>query len=330
MTMMEERYNNEQINNTVKVLRAISIVCVATAHCDPFSNHLLECLRRLIGTIGVPAFLICSGYYFKQNESAKVFWCKKIKKIVIPWVLWGLITYLINCHVYANIFSLFELCLWTLGFKTWLYFVPVLLICFGINRISDRNVWLGIQLFISYVMWVLCYLKVIPEMKFFTYYQNPLIHLQFFTIGRLLAKYKISRMLKPSIKEKVCFLIATCFIGFLYTRVGEIGYWKSLYSIPFELLCVLLIFWVSYSLKKFRLLQYIGMKSYFIYFVHLQIGNTIVNKLLSMIIPGFDIESILFFLKPLFVVLLCFAIYYLLKRLFKLLNIDNITWILSL
>ena len=83
MNKIDNSYlGKERLSRTIYVLRAISITCVVSAHCESFLSNA-ETIRRLLGTIGVPCFLICSGYFFNQKQPAKEFWMKKLKNIFL-------------------------------------------------------------------------------------------------------------------------------------------------------------------------------------------------------------------------------------------------------
>ena len=131
-----------ELSKTLYVLRALAIICVAAAHCESFRYAPAETVRGLLGTMGVPCFLICSGYFFDPAQEAKVFWTKKLKSIVIPWIVWGILTFAIMVVMGGRTLNAVEAIRWIIGYKTWLYFVPVLLCCFAIFRISVRKWWL--------------------------------------------------------------------------------------------------------------------------------------------------------------------------------------------
>lgn len=78
------------IDNSVSKLfyniRGFAIISVAYAHSLPFSTLFLYDVSSLIGIIGVPCFLIASGYYYRKQEW-KDFLSRKIICIVVPWLI---------------------------------------------------------------------------------------------------------------------------------------------------------------------------------------------------------------------------------------------------
>lgn len=66
-------------------LRGIAILSVAYAHSLSISSYPLNGITKLLAVIGVPLFLICSGYFLKHSdEGLKEVLSKKIRTIVIP------------------------------------------------------------------------------------------------------------------------------------------------------------------------------------------------------------------------------------------------------
>lgn len=69
--------NLKSDSNFFYTLRGFAICSVVYAHSIDVQNHSLSVLGSLFGLIGVPLFLICSGYYFK-NQPWPEFWRKKL------------------------------------------------------------------------------------------------------------------------------------------------------------------------------------------------------------------------------------------------------------
>ena len=87
--------SDKDISNTFYVLRMVAIISVAAAHCGSFSNVQTEVFRQMLGTIGVPVFLIASGVYFRRVRDVQDL--IKKKKIIVPWIVWGSLLYIIEC-----------------------------------------------------------------------------------------------------------------------------------------------------------------------------------------------------------------------------------------
>ena len=76
------------ISKTFYVVRMFAIISVATAHLGTLDPAVVDTIKSMIGTIGVPVFLICSGYYFRRTDSWKDFFVQR-KKIIVPWLILG-------------------------------------------------------------------------------------------------------------------------------------------------------------------------------------------------------------------------------------------------
>ena len=319
----------ERLSRTVYVLRAISIICVVAAHCDSFLSNA-EIIRRLLGTIGVPSFLICSGYFFNQKEPAKQFWMKKLKNIIVPWIIWGIITYAISELFGEKRISIYQCLKWILGYKTWLYYVPVLLICFFLGRFCTNRLWIILYLGLFFVSWSLSYLGVLSN-GVITLYQNPFNHVGFFILGMLLSKSNWLT-LKITKDKKVVVLILFIIISLVYAFCGKgIGYWASIFSIPFELLAFIVLFWFAGFLADWNILVQIGKKSFFIFFVHMQIGIEISKKIIFRWLPSgiIALEYLSVIIEPVAITLVCYSIWVLMKNIFKLIKMDKYGWVIS-
>lgn len=74
-------------NNTVQILRALSIIAVVMIHTTPLGNYQVFC-RPLIN-YSVATFLFLSGYLTKiDNDNWSAFYRKRIIRVVIPYIVW--------------------------------------------------------------------------------------------------------------------------------------------------------------------------------------------------------------------------------------------------
>lgn len=90
------------ISESLFVIKAFAILSVTAAHCV-YTDMYVQRLTSLIGTIGVPVFLIVAGYYFNKKEQWNVLAKKKMRRIVVPWIFMG--GYILNiCHCWRRTF----------------------------------------------------------------------------------------------------------------------------------------------------------------------------------------------------------------------------------
>ena len=321
------------ISRKVYALRALAIVCVVAAHCEGYTFGVAETLRALLGTIGVPVFLICSGYYFNDHEKASVFWKKKTKGIVVPWLVWGCLTYLIIVVLGGKPLSVVEGIRWISGYKTWLYYVPVILMCFLLFRICSKPWWYMINILLFICSIAFSYLGFLKTTDYFTLYQIVFNYSGFFVLGILIRKRKL--LLYMDNNQWIKVIISLCFviIGIVYGVYGkEIGYWNSILSVPFELLSFFVLYFIACAFKDNDIIVQVGKKSFFIYFVHMEIGIGLAKHLIFRWFPSslgvFD--SIFVFVKPIVIVAISFALCIGLGKLFELIKLRKYGWLLSI
>lgn len=180
-------------------LRGIAILSVAYAHSLSISSYPLNGITKLLAVIGVPLFLICSGYFFKHSdEGLKEVLNKKIRTIVIPWLIWGTLAFVLECCRGTYELSCGQLLRFILGNGTWLYYVPVYLTIYFLYTAvhCDKLDRIVIILFIvsNIITW---YSEVSLFPDYLTCYQNPLNFIGYFAIGQFLKKNSILQNAVP-------------------------------------------------------------------------------------------------------------------------------------
>jgi len=259
------------------VLKAFAIISAVAAHCSGYTMPYAQRISGLLGTIGVPVFLLLSGFFFKKDGNN--FWKKKWKTVVVPWLIWGVATYFIGVILENGELSLRAGVEWILGCSTWLYFVPVLLLCFALFRICSEKWWIYGMIGIWLLSNGLTITGVWGGIGPVTPYQNVLNWVGFFAIGVLLQKI---RKKAPNISfgaKSSNYIIAAVLMSAIYVWWIEPSYWTIL-SIPVELAVGFLLLELSNRMKQNRLLLAIGKNTYPIFFAHMQFGVGISNKLL--------------------------------------------------
>lgn len=103
-------------SNTLYIIRAFAILSVILAHMPFTEAHpVAECIRNTLGQIGVAVFFTVSGYFYKRKKGDTAsFWKKKAKGIIIPWLLFAVLTYAFSC-VLNRSFSPISLVKWVFG-----------------------------------------------------------------------------------------------------------------------------------------------------------------------------------------------------------------------
>lgn len=315
-------------SNAFYVVKAFAILSVAFAHCSYHDSPLVQQISSLIGGIGVPIFLISAGVFFNISEDGKTFWLKKLKNIVCPWVLFGILTYLVSVVLGAK-FSLVNLFLWWIGSGTWMYFVTILLICYVVFRaIKWQGLpYLMIALFI--ISNILDVFGINPITNLIGSYLNVFTRVGYFAIGVLLRRASIMKFETPKLWTKLALSGFSIIMGTLCI-VLNVPVLSYLIHLIFMLsICATLFFW-SQSLADCKLLQSIGKQTYFIYFVHMQFGIAILNKVVAILALPRWADWAWLIVKPVAILALIYVIAVVLSKLISLCKMDKYKWIIGL
>ena len=115
----------------IYIIKSLAILSVVSAHCyvlphgqNGFPQYCALFLRNF-GTVGVLCFFIMAGYlYHPEKYTARQLIITKAKTVVLPWVVAGL------CTIIVNGYKPFIAITFILGYRSMLYFLPMLMICF--------------------------------------------------------------------------------------------------------------------------------------------------------------------------------------------------------
>lgn len=324
-----------QLSASMYELRFLAIVSVVFAHCE-YANENKQFLTSIIGLVGVPLFLFISGYYYNDSPCFIKFIKRKIKTIIIPWILWGVITYL-SVSIRSGSTSLVNLILWILGYKTWLYYIPVLLVIFCLFW-KRKSISFLLFMVIVNILSIL-FTDLFDPNLIITYYQNPLNFVGFFAIG-VLIKEKLSVLeefyRKKNKKAYAYTLISFLIIGFiLYYHFCEVPTYFKISSYFFEVFVIIVLFLILYLLKNckkddiiHRIFISVGKNTYIIYFIHMQIGIG-VSEIVCLKAHLMD-TIIVVFVEPIIAILVSFSICLILRFMARIVKMDRFLWILGI
>lgn len=272
-------------------LKAAAIYCVVCAHvalipsdfCS--ANQLVSKILECMGTMGVPIFYILAGYFYEKNtDSIKLFWSKKWKSIIIPWIFCGTVLWLYVVLRKGGI-----------SFSAWVKFLV------GVNY---STYYLTCLIFFFVVLWVFrrCPKAVIactvvsftgllltgmgnPWMKrisnlMYTEYLNPIHWLGYFCIGILISIYTsmhaVGKWCRKYIGIAGMLLVLTiaCHIRF------RINYtYFSRFALVNTAIATVFIFGILYMLKdkEVKILYMLGQDSFSIYLLHQLTAGVVVR-----------------------------------------------------
>lgn len=304
--------NNSQ-SNSLYIVKAIAIFSVIAAHFT-FSNPSLLIVGKILGTIGMPVFMIIAGLFFDSDLSWEIIVSKKIQRLVIPWIIWSVITYLLHWISNRSSLSIVGLLAWAFGYKTWLYFVPVLLFCMVTFRILHYRGFLYISLGLTVVSCGLVIAGVFHSNEWLTNYQNPLNWIGFFGFGQLL---RLKGFLQKSPRDLgykrnqlvivglITVLLYVAYYWMVDKQFIDVSYWNYI-SIPFELCAAAFVYLFSCNVNRLTVLVEIGKKTYPIYFIHMQIGIGVFRAIDLLKVAKFGEKYIFIpFIVPIVIALIC-------------------------
>ena len=318
-----------QTEQTLYVLKALAIISAAAAHCIGYTMPWAQKLSDLLGTIGVPVFFVLAGLFFKEHSLN--FWGKKAKTLILPWLIWGMITYLVVHIADWTRPTIWQGVRWTMGCGTWLYFVPVLLACFVLFRICSADWW-------SYtliVAWLfsngLTIAGVAQGIGPFSVYQNVFNWVGFFAIGILLREKDMMQIVDSIRNWKYIIIALAVLVAVITLWYFKPSYWTPL-SIIFELLYGVLLLYLSAVLYENKLLVAVGKNTYPIFFAHMQFGITITNRLVfDELLQHTELaEYAIVFLRPLGVVLFTYGLIVIGSKIVKAVGFGQWLWLLGI
>ena len=226
--MYNFKENSSKIRNaqfdSAKGFAILSVICAHISSNHYFVNRLFSSF----GLLGVGCFLFLAGYFFYGSINIIVL-KKKIKMIVIPWLMCSSFTYFLSILISPNSFNIISYISWVFGIGTWYYFVPVLFGCYVIFSISNSNWWSFFLIIINIICINLTMKGYISDIGILTKYINVFNWVGYFAIGMickkfdLISKFNSSRLLK-------LFSVFFCFIMLILNVFLNINisYWGEL------------------------------------------------------------------------------------------------------
>ena len=153
----------EHINQKFNLLSALGIILVVGGHCGINFIHQFP-----VYSFHMPLFIFISGYFFHAYDF-RTFLTKKVKHLLIPFLLWnafywGLLQWFTNngwTHIYSyatikDFFWQSMICAWPIAFNSPSWFVIILfwtqLLYWAIHKITGGNVcFIGISCLTAYL-----------------------------------------------------------------------------------------------------------------------------------------------------------------------------------
>ena len=298
----------KQQSNMLYVAKAVSVVLIAGAHM-PFGGSMpAESIRMSICQIGVVVFFVCTGFFYRREEKdSKLFWIKKSKTVIIPWVIMASATFLLSVVLSgsADGFPLSYI-KWVLGIGSHYWYMTVMLICFVLfnclfysdhsQKIKRTGLYLCIV--VSVISVLLSAGKIIIYNASFNQYTNVLNWIGWFSLGVLVREKKwLDRITSWKLFTVACSLLIV-FTALSSSREIIIEAYVDMYSVPIEVCGGICVLFIAKLLCNSNVLVDIGKKSFFIYLIHIQIAGMINARL--------PYNAVFFVARPFVAVAVCY------------------------
>jgi peptidoglycan/LPS O-acetylase OafA/YrhL len=143
----------KQQNPKIQILRAVAIIAVVLIHTCKGGNYQIVC--RPFINFAVALFIFLSGYLTKvDNDNWLIFYTRRIKRVLIPYIIWTIIYTLPSTNLKAYIFNLATTQAAPTLYYIFVYIQFVLLTPILGKLAKSRYCWIG---FIVAPLSILCY-----------------------------------------------------------------------------------------------------------------------------------------------------------------------------
>lgn len=143
----------KQKNPKIQILRAVAIIAVVLIHTCKGGNYQIVC--RPFINFAVALFIFLSGYLTKvDNDNWLLFYSRRIKRVLIPYIIWTIIYTLPSTNLKAYIFNLATTQATATLYYVFVYIQFVLLTPILGKLAKSRYRWIG---FIVAPLSILCY-----------------------------------------------------------------------------------------------------------------------------------------------------------------------------
>lgn len=312
----EKNIISHRTSAAIYILKAVAIFSVITAHVNIIDDsymcrYIISGLWGAFSKVGVIAFFISSGFFYKRKEKDTVsFWKKKLVSLVVPWIVCSVMTYTVSLLLSGNR-DLTGYLKWFVGYNTWYWYIAILIIILAAFKYLWKNVfYLCICIVLTltslglYTLDIEWYTRLFP-----TPYLNFFNWIGFFAIGIICRKYRIDVIV---LRKSIFILnLVLCLIGVSVILYMQSYTYFNIFTGIFECVTVGVLYVVCYNLTKIqyisKIMLFLGETSYCIYLLHMQIVQFICNRLADNII--------IIFFKPIIGIIVMGVLVYISKYL---------------
>lgn len=304
--------------STARIYCLVSIVC---AHMY-FPNTVAWMVLSRLGTVGVVLFLITSGYFYVPEKfgSFSKLLKKKAISICVPWFFLGSLAWLYNAIVSTQYRSTIGYLKWILGNGTYLYYMPILLICFILFYKAPKAVLIA-SLPINAVSVIITAHGIADPIIFsmgINHYLNIFNWIGFFALGMLLRQIDPEKLY--SYLKKFGIAGGALFVLFFWVLLvfGNLRFdYFSFVAMPYELAGSVAILSLStFSLTKYKILRKLSGYAFAIYLIHMVFIGLLDSILAKSIVT--------MFMAPIIIITIVFLLFYCGEYLSHVLKMDKL------
>lgn len=323
---MKSNKTNCTVSEIVATARIYALISVLCAHLT-FDNSVVGFTFGRIGTIGVIVFLISSGYYFipAKFKSYGELIKKKSKSICIPWLVLGSLVWVYNIILSSKFRSPMGYLKWIFGNGTFLYYVPMLLLCFLLlYKASQKTLISAIVINIASVLLTATgVLEPVIEALHITNFLNVFNWIGYFALGMLLQKINEKNIVEVLLKIRwlVIALFICCVVLAVLLKNVNFTYF-SYVAIPYQLLGCMAVFSLStLPLVRTKICGYLSECSYAIYLTHM----VFIGLLDSILAKTLFLQI----MSPLIIIMILFVVFMIGATISKKIKLDKIYCLLT-
>lgn len=292
---------------TLQAVRSIAVLSIVTAHIEFYGLPIyLHAVFRRFASIGVVAFMIISAYYYNPEKyRVSSFIRKKLISVVLPWLLLGTVVYIGSYIKSIGGISISGWLQWLFGYGTYLWYMPVLLLCYLLfYRLHNNNAFCWICVAASFVTTQLAAFGITDAWMDALHITNYLFvpnWMGVFAAGCLLRKHNGLQKILAFRRWTGAYLViylACVTIGSVVEPMAS-GYFSH-FGLLLEFAAFPLLLVLGDALRGLALAQRVGRYSYTIYLLHL----LLITALRGTLARVWDVVPILSLFYPLLVVAL--------------------------
>lgn len=277
---MEQKINK---SNTIYIMKGFAIFSVLCAHTSIVPREssvmckILSEIMNEIGAVGVGVFFVISGYlfYFWQlnNVSFKSFIIKKIKYILVPWVVSATLVYFYVAVRKGG--SLKEFILLLVGYESSYWYLSILFVLYIVfyilTRAKHKTFCVVGMICMSIVSVCMRVVGIIPA-DAIGVYLNVFNWSAFFAVGVIIQSKSIKFLNSILCCVSIC-IICILSLALCERYFGQKFSYFAHYYIGVELIIVLAVYSVSELLARkdtivSKILIYVGRISFSLYLYH--------------------------------------------------------------